>query len=256
MRWQPQHEKASRVSGRISKLTFGLASIGTAILLLGWFNLAGIVAFGINQRIPILDLADEQAAALNIFQPISLIYLAVSCRICARFEVQPQNKLSFLFLSIGFVVLAVGEVQSLSRFVTFALTPGESETWAQLDISSHSIHINGIRSFLGTENPIAVITPLFFFPMAAGFALSGFLRNLPMRHAARFLVCGVVYVAGVLGMEAVSQVIAIQSGSSSISYLVTAGIEETLETLGILGFALALSLYMRERHPPIRNFPY
>lgn len=281
MRWQPGRKKASRLyrldevrkrTGRAirqgrhvryplartgadaaagarsakSNAVFFLSGIGATILLCGWCNLGRSLAFGVS-RVPFLELADEQLALLNIFQPILLIFLAFFCRACGRLETNNERRWSFSFLSIGFVILALGEIQSVGSFASFALTPSQADWVAQNDISSHMLNINRIHSFLGTENPNGVLAFLCVFPLGAGLALTGFLRSLPSRYSLSFLLCGTIYLTGVLGFEAVSQAFAIEFGAQSTLYLITSGAEETLETCGLLGFALALSGFMQER---------
>lgn len=251
MRWQPQRETASKLSGRYEKLTIGLAGIGGAIVVVGWCNLVAFIGWG-KQRLSFIELADEQLALLNVFQPICLIFLSVFCLTCARFEFKGERQRSFLWLSIGFVVLAAGELQSLGQFATYVLPPSEAGWLAQATIDSHGIYIRRFRSLSGTDDPVAVVGSLLLVPVAAGCGLNGFLRRLPVRHSIGFLLCGAIYVTGVLGLEAVSQVLAIESGPQSVPYLVASGFEESLETLGLVGFALVLSRYMRESHPKIR----
>jgi hypothetical protein len=208
--------------------------------LLGWWNLYRTLNQGTNTRIAILELADEQTALINIFEPMVLLYLAVLCVICAKFEHTP-NKTQWMVLSVSFLVLAGLEI-------------GGSQSLPILGLAadSHSRYIEFSSSLADTNDIRLLLLPLFLFPFAAGLYFTPFLRWLPPRHSRRFLACGAVYVAGVLGMEIVSQSVAMEYGSQSMLYLVTAGVEESLELLSLVGFCLAVGCYMREQLPELK----
>lgn len=230
MRWQSQRDliDRDRISGQAA-IVVGLMATGSAMALaLGWGNFVAITLHGPEAKISFLDLADEQFSILNFLQPCALIVASIICRASARIE-SAVNRRAFVFLSIGFILLAVGE--------TF--------------VGSHSIYIDWLSSTFRASSPAAIILPLFVVPVGSGLYLSRFLMRLPKRYAVGFALSGCTYVLGVLGFEIISQTIAARYGAVSLGYFATAGIEETLETLGIVGFLLTASSYMRALCPRV-----
>jgi hypothetical protein len=231
MRWQSQRSLAAlyKLSRELDFASRTIAYISILSLVLGWWNIYRILTTSIDARIAVLDLADEQLSLINFLQPAALIYSALLCGICSKLKIQSLERRSFVFLSVGFLILAFGEI----------------------NINSHSFHIDRFSLFFETKNPTVILLPLFIFPIGSALYLSEFLLHLPTRHSVRFICCGIVYISGVLGMEIVSQSVAIEYGYSSSAYIIAAGLEETFETIGIVGFCLAVSSYIRELCPKV-----
>lgn len=70
------------------------------------------------------------------------------------------------------------------------------------------------------------------------------LKQLPTATAIQFILSGIVFLSGALGMEMISAGYAEEHGTYSSHYTWTYTIEETLEMLGIMIFARALILYI------------
>jgi hypothetical protein len=153
-----------------------------------------------------------------------MFYATFLCVVAFRLADTGVNRRAFSALSIGFLILAAGEIE----------------------INSHSIYIDRFVSLIGTGSPTAIILPLFVVPIGAALYLRRFLMQLPPRHAVLFVAFGAIYVSGVLGAEMVSQSLALSHGYSSSAYTLAAGVEETLETIGIFGFCVAMSRYIQE----------
>lgn len=83
--------------------------------------------------------------------------------------------------------------------------------------------------------PLTVIFGLFYV---------NFARSLPVETKRLFVVAGILYVVGALGMEAVDGLYASFYGESNIIYYLLTQIEEILEMLGVVVFFYALLLYM------------
>jgi hypothetical protein len=196
----------------------------------GWIEAFEALALDSTSRLSIFQLADAQYSLNNMFQSIALIYASILCALLCVSSIN-ENRRSFTFLSVGFLILAAGEI----------------------DVHSHSIYIDGFINRFGTDNPVALLSPLLAIPIGSAVCLIGFLRRLPFEISAQMVLCGSVYVGGVLIVEMGSQVLLARHGPYSFSYIIIANIEETLETLGIVGFALVLTGYLRGLTPRVHH---
>lgn len=89
---------------------------------------------------------------------------------------------------------------------------------------------------------------------AALFAAAsvGFLRRIPPATARLMVVAGVIYVAGAAGMELVGRSFFEDADNLNTAYLLTVGVEETLEMVGAAVLAYALLTYLRDVVGPVR----
>lgn len=70
-----------------------------------------------------------------------------------------------------------------------------------------------------------------------------FLRRLPTATAIRFVVAGMVFVSGAIGMEMLGGAYFDRHGSQNVTYVALQTIEEVLEMVGIIIFIHALAVY-------------
>ncbi len=85
-----------------------------------------------------------------------------------------------------------------------------------------------------------------------------FLRSLPRYFFKRFLIAGLIYLTGVIGMEMIGAKEAYDSGyiygwvatkERGVTYAIIVTIEETLEICGILYFNSLLAQYLKKYSP-------
>ena len=88
---------------------------------------------------------------------------------------------------------------------------------------------------------IIVYAPLV---LIFGLAYLKFVRDLSSETKRLFVVAGVLYVTGALGMEAIGGAYATLYGGSDVVYSLITHFEETLEMLGVVVFFYALLLYI------------
>lgn len=86
--------------------------------------------------------------------------------------------------------------------------------------------------------PMALVTAVVFLLYLP------FLLRLPRRTATAFVIAGVLYVGGAIGLELLSGVLMGPDASTSLAYQLTAAVEETLEFAGVLVFIAALLAYL------------
>lgn len=80
-----------------------------------------------------------------------------------------------------------------------------------------------------------------------GISYLRFLKALPPTHRWRFVVAGLTYVTGALGIEMIeSRWAFIFHGPGNLTYAMLVWIEETLEMVGVAVFIYALCVYIEE----------
>lgn len=88
------------------------------------------------------------------------------------------------------------------------------------------------------------VVPAAIFLAIFGLYYLKFIAHLPVKFKKLFLMAGVVYVGGALGMELLGGYEASVNGIDSMIYKILATIEEVLEMLGIVIFIHALHSYI------------
>ena len=115
----------------------------------------------------------------------------------------------------------------------------------------HEILIVPLRSRLDLHGVFyfAWVIPGFFAVAAFGLALRPFVRRLDRVARRRFLLAGILYVGGALGMELIGGACAEAYGFDSLRYLAAMTLEETLEMLGAAYFLYALLQHLARPVP-------
>jgi hypothetical protein len=111
--------------------------------------------------------------------------------------------------------------------------------------SIHEMTTGPIREAFNTQGGFyyAWVIPGIIFVILFGILYLRFIRHLPSKTRNLFVLAGLVYVGGVLGMEIVGSAYTSRFGWS-LTYGVLASIEEILEMSGIVIFIYALLDYM------------
>lgn len=116
--------------------------------------------------------------------------------------------------------------------------------------SVHEVFLEPIREALDVSGPLYfawVVPALVMVPLFA-LAYLGFLRRLPRPYGMWLTVSGAIFVAGALGMEMVGGVTFLAYGEHGLPYIVSFIIEESLETIGMTSFVIALASYLRHTY--------
>ena len=102
-----------------------------------------------------------------------------------------------------------------------------------------------VRSALNAEGLLyfAWVIPAMVLMMIFGAVYLKFLIDLPSKTRHIFLIAGIVYISGVLGMEMVGAQYWSRYGPD-LTYGITATVEEVLEMSGILVFIYGLLDYL------------
>ena len=118
----------------------------------------------------------------------------------------------------------------------------------------HEELIEPVRSLLHTGGVFyyAWIIPYGLALLMLAVVYLGFLRALPRRTAALFVVGGAIFVGGGIGLEMLGGVVSETWGNDNPTYVAMQTIEETLEMAGIVVFIYALADYMATRFGGLR----
>lgn len=116
-------------------------------------------------------------------------------------------------------------------------------------LSLHERLIDPIRDALGLSGIFYYAWVVVAIPVLVVFivVLIPFLRTLPRWTFLAFMVSGGVYLAGALGMELVTGLVASAGGGDSLQYRLLVTLEELLEMLGMILFLASVNEH-RRRH--------
>jgi hypothetical protein len=217
---------------RIGSIVIGLSA---AIFFLGVVRELFIAHFGTET-----PLQDLRQIALDVEHSAAAYYSALLLLACAA-----------MLFTISRLVRRDGghDVQrwTLLAVIFAAMSMDEA-------VSFHEVLITPLRETFG-------LSGMFYFawviPGAILVALLGlyylpFLLRLPRRSALLFVLAGVIYVGGALGMELVAGFLADAHGSMTATpYLVATVIEEGMEVAGLTIFFLALTSYVSWGWPTV-----
>jgi hypothetical protein len=117
----------------------------------------------------------------------------------------------------------------------------------------HEQIISPLRRFLGTGGFLymAWIIPALILGVIFVVAYYKFLRSLPSETRKRFIVAGLIFGFGAVGMEAVGGRIATLIGQDNFTYSMITHVEEILEMAGILLFIYSLLLHIQNHYPAL-----
>jgi len=108
-----------------------------------------------------------------------------------------------------------------------------------------------LRLALGTDGLTTLVVIGGGVSVAGVVLYSRFFLSLPAGTRRAFLVAGVVYLGGAIGLELASTLIVRLAGNHSLLYLTVSNIEELAEVAGVLIFLYALLAYIEQRIGPI-----
>jgi hypothetical protein len=157
-----------------------------------------------------------------------------------------------LLLCCAFLLalIAAGHKQCGGRVIPWTLLSAVFVLLSLDEVAQlHELSIRPLREHFHTTGflyyPWIVPAGLCVSSLALGY--SGFLTSLPGRTRWLFLGAGAVYLAGALGLEAVSGEMATRFGEWSPAYHGVTMLEELLEMTGLVAFMYALLDYIGRR---------
>ena len=141
----------------------------------------------------------------------------------AKYQEQEPFRRHWLCLSAIFAYLAVDEVAML-----------------------HEYPIAPLRSALNATGALHYtwVIPGMFVVAVVGICYLKFLKHLPARTRNLFIVAGMTFVGGAIGVEMLSGIEASTHDESSLNYMLIVTAEEMMEMLGIVVFIHGISDYI------------
>jgi hypothetical protein len=170
---------------------------------------------------------DSEANLPTWYSSTLLLVAAALLFLQFRHSANGRRDYGWLILSVGFLLMAVDEASQLHDL----LTPVARAWFEPRDLLSFGWVI--------FATPLAALVALYMIP---------FLLRQPLGTRVIFIVAGLLYVAGAVGMEMLGGRIAGNTGWGSPYYIVGVLIEESLELIGVTLFLTTLLRHMaRER---------
>ena len=183
-----------------------------------------IIANGENNKIISLFYLNEEKNIPTLYSSFALFFCSLLLFIIAKEKIAIRNRyrLNWLFLSVTFLCLALDESLTFHE----NLTP----------IIKKFVDFNGLLYYAW----IIPASALLFVFMAINLR---FVRFLPSTTKNLFLLSGIVFICGAIGMEAISGKVLLIQGKNAV-YAAVATIEEFLEMMGVVVFIYALLNYI------------
>ncbi len=223
------HEQAILIDPRRVGLVLFCTAIGllvahvTAMLI--WFH--DLLPLHEWWQIGLFDL-DEEESIGTWFSSIILLIAGLLLLLIARTERRSEGAmwLWWLVLAVGFHVLSLDEVAGFHEYVNM---------------------LAGQESWTSYFAPLVLVVGLFYIP---------FLKALPARTRWLFVLSGMMYVGGAIGVERATDWYDEQDLLNTLAYNLWTAVEEGLEMLGVILFIYALLDYLSSRNDIILNLTF
>jgi hypothetical protein len=159
---------------------------------------------------------DEENNLPTWYSEILLLIAWVFLWLCARKKHADGDRWArhWRGLTVGFLLMAVDEIASVHETINSVI----EMSWA---------------------------VPAGIGLLAIGLVYIPFLLHLPRPTALGFMLAGVIYVTGAVGMEIVGNTMAGKGLRDTLAYRMSTAVEEGLEMLGLILFINVLLHYMR-----------
>ena len=169
---------------------------------------------------------DEEANFPTLYSTLTLVFCSFLLIIITSINKSINSRYTKFWraLSIIFLFLAIDESCSL-----------------------HEILIPLIKIVFDTKNFLYFpwVIPAFILLVVFLIVFRKFIFNLPIKIRKLFILAGLIYIGGALGMELVGGYLADNSGLETTAYWIATLIEEFLEMFGILIFIYGLLSYIQ-----------
>lgn len=162
----------------------------------------------------------------NLSMATAAVLLAAIALLSHRID--PRNRVHWTVLAVVFLLMAIDGAVSFHEVT--------------VDPLRNAFHLGGIFyfSWVIIATPVVIGLGLYFIP---------FLLRLPRPTAIRMVIAGTVFVGGALGTEFLCGYFASTSGTEALPYMVTAAIQEGLESIGMTLFLIALLRHLAQIAP-------
>jgi hypothetical protein len=178
---------------------------------------------------------DEEWNIPSFFSVLMLLFAALLLAVVTALERKRSSAhvLHWTVLTLGFLFMAADELVSLHE---------------KLNLPMHRLLAKdelGIFYFAWVIPGIAVV-------VGVGLFFLRFLLKLPGRTKRSFIIAGLLYVGGVIGIELIAGRHAEIHGFHNFAYSIWTLIEESLEMAGLVVFIDALLVHLAVQHREVR----
>ena len=176
--------------------------------------------------VPLFNVSQEQNIP-TLFSVLLLISCSVLLSLIFYLHRKQDAKLNvyWIILAMGFVYMAIDEFAQLHENLGISFIPL---------IGDHS-HGFLYYSWVIPAFALIIFLALFF---------SNFLFKLPKATRISFIIAGVIYLTGLLGIEMLGGSYHELHGKENLTYSLISTLEESLEMLGLILFIRALLDYL------------
>jgi len=167
---------------------------------------------------------DKEANIPTWYQSMSLLFCSVLLGFIAFCTREKKGRFfgHWAFLALVFLGMSIDELSVIHEMLTDPLR-------------NHF----GFHDFLN----FSWIVAGGIFVMVIGLSYLKFLWHLPLKIRVQFIIAGLIYIGGTLGMESIGGYWSSHFGEHSFHYTILTDIEELLEMTGILVFINVLLSY-------------
>jgi hypothetical protein len=226
--WLTTYNFSPRKVTRILLLTIALLILFNVIErgIVYWLN-----AQNNSQLISIYFNFDEEANLPALYSSLALGFCAYLLSIIATIKKKFKEKYAKKWKTLAFIFLylAVDEMCSIHELL--------------IPILRGSMNTKGLLYF-------PWVIPAFFLLIIFLIVFRKFILALPNKSKIQFILAGIVYVFGALGMELIGGYIADNYGYNMM-YGIASTIEELSEMFGVVIFINALLNYLQSQAPEV-----
>jgi hypothetical protein len=219
-----------------ASLTFNASSVArflvVALILLVVANTdAMLVSYAMGRSAPDVRLAqffylDGERNLPTAFNTFLLLLAATLLTLITYFERRRSHPVMYwAVLALGFALMAVDEAWSFHERLTVPMRQA---------LGNHDLGIYYA----------AWVVPAFGLLLLLGLFFLRFLIRLPRSTRLSFIVSGMVYIGGVVGLELIEGRYVETHGDRNITAGTISTIQETVEMVGVILFIRALLIYL------------
>lgn len=199
------------------------------VLALNTVRIIAIYGFNLPVRLVVIDVSYEQ----NLPTWFSTLLLSMNAAILTVIAVwkmsrNARHRWSWAVLAAGFAVLSLDETASLHENLNLLIN------------NTHVTKVRLVSAWVIAGVPFVCVIAASFFT---------FLRDLPARARLQFLVAGVLFVGGSVGMEVIWDIYMVTGSRDYVASQIIRMISEGMEMAGSAAFIVALLDYIQREMP-------
>lgn len=169
---------------------------------------------------------DEESNLPTFYSALSLGFCSLLLSVIAYKKRANNSRYTkhWKFLAVLFFIMAIDEIAMMHEILTVLREP---------------LNASGVFYFTW-------IIPAFIFLLVFSVAFISFLKALPKKIRTLFMLSGMIYVGGAIGVEMIGGYHSQMYGENNFAYGMITTIEESLEMMGILVFIYSLLFYLQK----------